>query len=293
MLKLCSFCGKEFDGKKTQKFCCRDCVVKSQTTKVEVKCDYCGKTVLKQPYRLKEYKHQYCSRECQATHTGILQTGENHHNWNGNGAEITFNCENCGKEHKQKKRIYDQFNLHFCSPKCRYEGISKTYRGNKRYNFSSKTIKCANCGKEVAKRQSKIQRSVNNFCSPECTWEYAENYTGAKRYNYKPELTEKERLSNKTRHNSVKYRKWMRDVFKRDDYTCAITGIRGGNMNAHHLEGWHWCKEKRYDVSNGVTLKKEIHELFHKIYGNGNNTKEQFEEFKNNYSNKLEERLIP
>lgn len=289
-MKLCEFCGKEFNGRKHQKFCCRDCVAKSQTTKVEVKCDYCGKTVLKQPYRLKDYEHQYCSRECQATHTGLLRIGENHPNWK----QITFNCDNCGKECKRVKSEYDLTKLHFCSYECRYDGISKNYRGIKRYNFSSKIIKCAHCGKEVIKAPNRIKRSINNFCSPECTWKFAENYTGAKRYNYKPELTQEERLANKTRHNSVKYRKWIRDVFKRDDYTCVITGIRGnGELVAHHLDGWHWCEDKRYDVSNGVTLKKEIHELFHKIYGNGNNTKEQFEEFKLKYSNKLEERLIP
>jgi hypothetical protein len=113
----------------------------------------------------------------------------------------------------------------------------------------------------------------------------SENYTGPKRYNYKPDLTDKERQANKTRQSSVKYRKWMRDVFKRDNYTCVITGIRGGDLVAHHLDGWHWCEEKRHEVSNGVTLKKEIHELFHKTYGSGNNTKEQFEEFKFKFLN--------
>lgn len=294
MIKTCVFCGKEFDGRKHQKFCCRNCVSKSQENKVEIKCTYCGKAIQKQPNQLKNYKHHYCSRECKDIHTGILQRGENHPMWNG--GKIRFNCETCGNEHEQFKSVYEKSDHHYCSPECRYDGISKNYRGDKRYNFSLKTITCDQCGGTVAKKPSRIKRNMKNFCSAECSAKYcSDNYTGSKRYNYKPELTDKERLANKSRHSSVKYRKWMRDVFRRDDFTCAITGIRGnGEIVAHHLDGWHWCKEKRYDVSNGVTLRKEIHDLFHKTYGNGNNTKEQFDEFKNEFLNKnTEKRLIP
>lgn len=50
-------------------------------------------------------------------------------------------------------------------------------------------------------------------------------------------------------------------------------------LKAHHLDGYNWCKEKRFDISNGVTCCDRCHKLFHKIYGRGKNTKEQFIEF--------------
>jgi hypothetical protein len=54
-------------------------------------------------------------------------------------------------------------------------------------------------------------------------------------------------------------------------------------IQAHHLDGWHWRKEKRYDENNGVTLcvgkMSGCHYEFHSKYGSGNNTKEQFAKF--------------
>jgi 5-methylcytosine-specific restriction endonuclease McrA len=72
---------------------------------------------------------------------------------------------------------------------------------------------------------------------------------------------------------------WRNDVYKRDNYTCQICGLRGGKLNAHHLDGYHWCKERRFDIDNGVTLCKDCHDEFHQTYGRKNNTEEQFNKF--------------
>ena len=96
--------------------------------------------------------------------------------------------------------------------------------------------------------------------------------------NWNPELTEFDR--NNTRSlNRYEQKKWSISVFERDDYTCKLCNSRGCELNAHHLDSWNWCTEGRYDIDNGVTLCSCCHREFHKIYGNGDNTAEEFFEY--------------
>ena len=74
------------------------------------------------------------------------------------------------------------------------------------------------------------------------------------------------------------YQQWINSVYKRDNYICQVTGKRG-LIHAHHLEAWNSNKELRYDIDNGITLLFSVHSEFHKKYGKGNNTREQFKEF--------------
>jgi hypothetical protein len=81
------------------------------------------------------------------------------------------------------------------------------------------------------------------------------------------------------RRDSSITRRWTRKVFERDNFKCRICGIKGKKIQAHHLDGWNWCKEKRFDINNGITLccgKNSCHSKFHKIFGSGYNTAEEF-----------------
>jgi len=68
--------------------------------------------------------------------------------------------------------------------------------------------------------------------------------------------------------------------FENADYTCDLYSAKGDKVNAHHLDSWHDNEDKRFELSNLVCLSEAGHRTFHKIYGNKNNTKEQYEEFK-------------
>jgi len=88
------------------------------------------------------------------------------------------------------------------------------------------------------------------------------------------------------------YAGWRSSVYARDNYTCQSCGDnKSGNLNAHHLNSYHWYKEGRVDVNNGVSLCEHCHILsknsFHSVYGRVRNTKEQYEEWIKNYQEKM------
>ena len=100
--------------------------------------------------------------------------------------------------------------------------------------------------------------------------------SGPNNHNYNPLLTDEERLKGR----DLKVVKiWASDVLRRDNYTCIICGKRGGKLVAHHLDGWNWNISGRFVISNGVCLCSNCHYEFHKMYGLGNNTREQFNQF--------------
>ena len=76
------------------------------------------------------------------------------------------------------------------------------------------------------------------------------------------------------------YTQFVKRVFKRDNYTCQCCGLKPKRgLVAHHLNGYNWCIEGRTDDKNAVTLCNNCHSNFHFIYGCGDNTKEQYEEW--------------
>ena len=78
---------------------------------------------------------------------------------------------------------------------------------------------------------------------------------------------------------SIEYRLWREVVFARDNWTCQKTGIKGGNLTAHHIQNFAQFPELRFAIDNGITLSEKAHKEFHKKYGKINNTKEQLNEF--------------
>jgi predicted transcriptional regulator len=78
----------------------------------------------------------------------------------------------------------------------------------------------------------------------------------------------------------IEYYNWRKKCLKRDNFTCQVCGKHGGKLHIHHLNNFSEFKELRYKLSNGITLCKNCHEEFHKIFGVKNNTKEQIEDFK-------------
>lgn len=79
--------------------------------------------------------------------------------------------------------------------------------------------------------------------------------------------------------NRTASKTWRKAVYERDGFNCVACGKHGGDLNAHHLEAYDANADKRFDVSNGVTLCPACHTKFHQAYGFGGNTAEQFQEW--------------
>lgn len=72
------------------------------------------------------------------------------------------------------------------------------------------------------------------------------------------------------------FRDWREAVFGRDGYKCVACHTNTRDLHPHHLDGFANYSEKRFDVSNGVTLCTKDHKAFHRAYGYGDNTAKQF-----------------
>lgn len=113
---------------------------------------------------------------------------------------------------------------------------------------------------------------------------FVDRITGDKNHQWNPNLTNEERIKARS---YTEYYSWRKQVFERDDYTCQCCGRRGGRLNAHHLINYSDDVNTRLALSNGVTICKSDHILFHKTYGYKNNTPQQYEEFKKSKQEQL------
>lgn len=78
---------------------------------------------------------------------------------------------------------------------------------------------------------------------------------------------------------SLEMNLWRKANMERDNFTCQICGIRGGELVVHHINNFAEFPELRTSIENGTTFCKQCHSDFHKEYGRRNNTKEQINDF--------------
>ena len=100
-------------------------------------------------------------------------------------------------------------------------------------------------------------------------WPFAKTFAGLHKQNDRPKGKDHWNWKggitpqNQKERNSPQYRRWRDAVFVRDSYTCQSCGQRGGKLNAHHISPWAKDTERRFDVSNGITLCKQCHKAAH------------------------------
>lgn len=161
----------------------------------------------------------------------------------------------------------------------RFGMITVIEKTDKRCKFNKSVIwKCrCDCGNELELSVSQFKHPQRHSCGCDKTniINACKSRAGEKHHWYNEEIPDLER---KKRRRTYKYSLVLK-TYKRDNYTCCKCNKHTTSLCAHHLDGYHWCKEKRFDLDNLVTLCINCHKLFHKKYGNNNNTKKQFLEF--------------
>lgn len=146
---------------------------------------------------------------------------------------------------------------------------------NKNYKSGSKNNEiCVECHKELMRQNKVVYKSKERNFKGEKNPMFGKQRFGKENPNYNPNKTDDEREKERLVEG---YGLWRLKIYERDGFTCQKCGDnKGHNLTAHHLDGWDWCREKRLEVDNGITLCKTCHKDFHDKYGYGKNTKEQF-----------------
>jgi hypothetical protein len=114
---------------------------------------------------------------------------------------------------------------------------------------------CVQCGKEYHRAPSRTVHT--KYCSDACKNErqkgmYHPQWKGGKSVNTFSKWVSKQSA----------YKKWRAAVLERDGNKCVLTGATE-KLEAHHLKPklWESNPELVFDVSNGVTLHKDVHKF--------------------------------
>ena len=137
-------------------------------------------------------------------------------------------------------------------------------------------VTCDHCGKQYSLRYAdyiKYNRNGKTYCQA-CSLTLFNS--GKNNSSYKIDKTDEEREKGRC---YPEYTMFIKKVLARDNYTCQCCGKEREDLEVHHLDSYDSCKEKRTDETNGITLCSNCHGNFHFIYGRGDNTIEQFEEW--------------
>lgn len=189
--------------------------------------------------------------------------------------EHGLQCKSCGHKTTANKKTYKYEDVYNYFKENGCELISSEYNG-----VYAKLTYVAQCGhiNEISFTKFKNSgrgRKCSKCCRPR----------GNEHHAFNPELSVDKRLQNRDYYEIIQ---WRLNVYKKDNYICVCCGYdKGGNLNAHHLNGYNWDSKNRLNVENGVTLCKNCHDNFHKKYGFGNNTIEQYNEWISEYRGNL------
>lgn len=123
-------------------------------------------------------------------------------------------------------------------------------------------VTCCNCGKVFDKEANQVRWYTKHFCSRQCRYagqvgEGNPNWVDGQGY---------ARNRKSANERGARHKAWAAAVKERDGHRCTVcSGTKG--LSAHHHEDWRSSPEKRYELSNGVTLCQSCHMKEHSSRG--------------------------
>lgn len=170
------------------------------------------------------------------------------------GRQVT-KCKQCGIDFETWACNLKMGRAKYCSRECYYK--ANTGKEHWHWQGGKLTSICVACGKEFQYYFDK-RRGERKLCSKDCLNKWQEtSLRGKNNPNWKNGISTE---TNCIR-TSKRYEDWKDTVFKRDDYTCQLCGIRGGDLNAHHILSFKGFPKYRLEVDNGITYCVECHEI--------------------------------
>lgn len=269
---------------------CKRCAVKKTTDKQRYTIEIVKEKLKNINSNIEIISNEYNNNETKLTCKCLIDN----HIWKATWGNLSTgqSCPMCANNIKltlcEVKRKIKDINANI-------EILSDKYISNKEHL----KCRCIICDKEW---ESRFDNLSQGYGCPQCG---IQKITGKNSYRWNGGVSS---LSEYLRKKIVP---WKKDSIKNCKYKCDITGKRFDTI--HHLYGFdnilkevlselnmeifpsiseysteqlellsNKCLEVHYRHELGVCLCEEEHVMFHNIYGYGNNTKEQYEEFKSN-----------
>ncbi len=147
---------------------------------------------------------------------------------------------------EQNKRRSEDYKAKGIKPPSR-KGIDPWNKG-KIGIYSDETIKA------ISKSVSKHLKENPIVFTEEVRKKIGDAHRGEKCSFWRGGLYQDNRSERKKITETYEYKKWRRDIFKRDDFNCQLCPSRGGRMRAHHIKRFVDYPELRLDLRNGITI---------------------------------------
>ncbi len=195
-------------------------------------CMHCG-TVFGPLNRL---TRKYCSDRCAREARRGVPSGKAGRTYPHLRRARIGECAVCGSEFRAVKDFRDR-KQKYCSKAC--------------WSHRARRQSCEHCGNLFA-----VSSDRSRFCSRKCA--HAE-MVGPKASHWRDGKS----LDRERARRSTELRLWRQAVLERDGHRCQHCGSIHASLHAHHISPWATDEERRFDVSNGLTLCADCHGKVH------------------------------